>query len=57
VIARQILILELFEFRRRNMQHPPAFVTDDQPAIMANLEMLTALDRGAFNSSLRKMCR
>lgn len=57
VIARQILILELFEFRRRHMRSPPAFVTDDQPAIMANLEMLTALDREAFNRGLRNVCR
>lgn len=57
VIARQILILELFEFRRRHMQHPPDFVTDDQPAIMANLAMLTALDRESFNRGMREICR
>jgi Ser/Thr protein kinase RdoA (MazF antagonist) len=56
VIARHILILELFEFRRRNMQHPPAFVTDEQPAIIASLAGLTGLDRVTFNRALRETC-
>ena len=56
VIARHILVLELFEFRRRNMQHPPAFVTDDQPALIASLARLTELDRETFNRALRETC-
>jgi hydroxylysine kinase len=56
VIARQILILQLFEFRRRNMENPPQFVTDDQPRMIASLKMLTSLDRDAFNRGLREVC-
>jgi len=56
VIARQVLILELFEFRRRNLANPPRFVTADQPGIIAGLKMLLALDRKAFNRELRKVC-
>ena len=54
VIARQVLILELFEFRRLNMEKPPRFVTEDQPGIIASLKMLLALDRKAFNRELRE---
>jgi len=54
VVARQILILELFEFRRRKMRRPPRFVITDQPAIIASLNLLTGLDRVAFNEGLRE---
>lgn len=53
VIARQILILQLFEFRRRNMHNPPQFVTRDQPGIIASLTALTALNRATFRQALR----
>ena len=55
VIARQILVLQLFEFRRRNMENPPRFVITDQPGIIASLKMLTALDRAPFNQCLREV--
>jgi Ser/Thr protein kinase RdoA (MazF antagonist) len=55
VITRQVLILELFEFRRRNMINPPRFVTEDQPGVIASLEMLLALDRKAFNRELGRI--
>jgi len=54
VMARQILILQLFEFRRRNMEHPPQFVISQQPDIIASLNMLSALDRTAFRQTLRE---
>jgi len=57
VIARQVLILELFEFRRRNLANPPRFVTADQPGIIAGLKMLLALDRKTFNRELSKVCK
>jgi len=53
VMARQILILQLFEFRRRNMENPPRFVTSDQPAIIGSLKVLSALNRKKFNQTLR----
>jgi Ser/Thr protein kinase RdoA (MazF antagonist) len=43
VIARLILTLQLLEFRRRNMAHPPRFVTDDQPGIIAALRALARM--------------
>jgi len=49
VMARLILILELFEFRRRNMDNPPEFVTRDQPRYFACLKKLAEADRGAFD--------
>ena len=57
VVARLILTLQLFEFRRQNMIHPPQFVTDDQPGIIASLETLLALDRNAFNAAIGEACR
>ncbi len=54
VMARQIQTLMLFEFRRINMQHPPDFVTADQPGIIASLRRLLALDRPSFNQHLRE---
>ena len=57
VIARQILILQLFEFRRRNMKHPPRFVITDQPAIISSLNTLTRLDRVSFGQELREALR
>ena len=54
VMARQILVLQLFEFRRRNMEHPPQFVISDPPHIIASLNMLAALDRTAFRRALRE---
>ena len=54
VMARQILILQLFEFRRRNMEHPPQFVIRDQAAIIASLNRLAALDPTPFKRALRE---
>jgi Ser/Thr protein kinase RdoA (MazF antagonist) len=54
VMARQILVLQLFEFRRRNMENPPEFVIRDQPAIIASLTALTALNRATFRQALRE---
>jgi Ser/Thr protein kinase RdoA (MazF antagonist) len=54
VMVRQIMVLQLFEFRRRNMEHPPAFVTDDQPSVMAMLQKLSGLDRTKFSDHLKK---
>lgn len=54
VMVRQIMVLQLFEFRRRNMEHPPAFVTDDQPGVIAMLAKLSGLDRVKFSDHLKK---
>jgi len=54
VMARLILILQLFEFRRRNMKNPPDFVTSDQPAIISGLRALLLLNRKSVNQTLRR---
>jgi len=57
VIARLILTLQLFEFRRRHMAQPPDFVTRDQPGIIAALEALLALDGEVFTMATGEACR
>lgn len=54
VMVRQVMVLQLFEFRRRHMADPPAFVTDDQPAVIAMLQKLARLDRVDFADQLKK---
>ncbi len=54
VMVRQIMVLQLFEFRRQNMEHPPAFVTDDQPGVIAMLQQLAKLDRRDFAHQLKE---
>lgn len=54
VMIRYIMVLQLFEFRRRNMKHPPDFVTDDQPGFIAILQKLARLDRVEFTQYLKK---
>lgn len=53
IIARLILTLQLFEFRRTHAGPVPDFVIGEQPAIIAGLRQLIALDRAAFNLTLR----
>lgn len=54
VMVRQIMVLQLFEFRRRNMENPPNFVTDDQPGVIAMLQKLAKLDRQEFAQQLKE---
>ena len=56
VMIRQVLTLELFEFRRRYQDKPPAFVTDDQPALVASLERLARLPPAAMSRALEEAC-
>ena len=57
VMVRQIMTLQLFEFRRLNMENPPAFVTDDQPGFIAILQKLARLDRAGFAQQLKEAVR
>lgn len=56
MIARQILTLQLNEFRRRNMEHPPDFISADMPGVMASFKALAALDSGEFGKNMRVAC-
>ena len=56
MIARQILTLQLNEFRQRTMQHPPDFISADMPGVLASLRTLAALDSGKFGKNLRMAC-
>jgi len=56
MIARQILTLQLNEFRQRNMQHPPDFISVDMPHVLASLKVLAALDSVEFGKILREAC-
>ena len=57
MMVRQVMVLQLFEFMRRNMQHPQAFVTEDQPGVIALLQKLAALDRISFAQKLKEAVR
>ncbi|MGD8383999.1 MAG: phosphotransferase [Lysobacterales bacterium] len=57
VIARLVLTLQLFEFRRRHMRQPPPFVSSEQADIIASLKMLIGLDRRAFAHCMRENLR
>lgn len=54
MLVRQIMVLQLFEFRRRNMDHPPDFVTDHQPLVIAGLKRLSEIDRHEFVQQLKE---
>ena len=54
VMVRQIMTLQLFEFRRLNMENPPAFVTDEQPEFIAILQKLARIDRVGFTQQLKE---
>jgi len=56
MIARQILTLQLNEFRQRNMDCPPEFISVDMPYVLASLKVLAALDGGEFGKRLREAC-
>ena len=56
MMARQILTLQLNEFRRRNMEHPPEFISVDMPGVLASLKALAALDSFEFGRKLREAC-
>lgn len=57
VMVRQIMTLQLFEFRRLNMENPPAFVTDEQPEFIAILHKLARVDRAGFTQKLKEAVR
>ncbi len=54
VMVRQMMTVQLFEFRRLNMENPPAFVTDEQPGFIAILQKLARLDRPGFAQQLKE---
>lgn len=54
VLLRQVMTLQLFEFRRRNMTNPPSFLSGDQPGLIASLRRLTTGDRGNFVRRLKE---
>ena len=56
MIARQILTLQLNEFRRRNMEHPPEFISEDMPGVLRSFKALAALDSIEFGRILREAC-
>ena len=56
MIARQILTLQLNEFRRCHMEHPPEFISVDNPRVLASLKVLAALDNREFGQQLREAC-
>jgi hydroxylysine kinase len=56
VIARQILTLQLNEFRWRHMESPPEFIRVDMPGQLASLKALIALDNHGFARHLREAC-
>jgi len=57
VMVRQMMTVQLFEFRRLNMENPPAFVTDDQPGFIAILQKLAKLNRQGFAQQLKEAVR
>jgi Ser/Thr protein kinase RdoA (MazF antagonist) len=56
MMARQIVTLQLNEFRRRHMEHPPEFISKDNPRVLASLKTLAALDSEEFAQRLRQAC-
>ena len=52
VTARQLLTLQLFEFRRLNMPHAPALDVEEKPRIIRSLERLAAIDPAEFANRL-----
>lgn len=57
IIARLILTLQLFEFRRTHADSVPDFVIEEQPAMIAALQQLISRDSSVFNQALRDACR
>jgi hydroxylysine kinase len=57
VMARQIMELQLFEFRQLHMANPPEFVTADQPGIIASLQRLARLDAQESGRQLKATIR
>jgi Ser/Thr protein kinase RdoA (MazF antagonist) len=57
VMVRQIMRLQLFEFRRLNMANPPDFVINDQEGAIACLQGLVKLDAQDFVQQLRNAVR
>lgn len=57
VMVRQMMTVQLFEFRRLNMENPPAFVTDDQPGFIAILQKLAKINRQGFAQQLKEAVR
>lgn len=56
VLLRQVLTLQLFEFRRRFVPGSPAYVTEEQPMIRESIHALAALNRESFSRALRASC-
>jgi len=54
IVARLVLTLALFEFRRLYMENPPEFVTSDQPGIILSLRRWMDLDQEALKQRLRE---
>lgn len=57
VLTRQVLTLQLYEFRRLHMPHSPPQDVDEKPRIIRSLGRLAGLDRDRFNENLRQACR
>jgi Ser/Thr protein kinase RdoA (MazF antagonist) len=56
VLLRQILTLQLFEFRRRHVPGSPAYVTEEQPMLRESIRALALLNREGFSRALRAAC-
>lgn len=57
VMVRQIMMLQLFEFRRLHMANPPEFVAADQASVTASLQRLAMLDAEDFARQLKNTIR
>ena len=56
VITRQLLTLQLFEFRRQNMPHSPPNDENEGARIISSLDRLANIDRQAFHAALQQAC-
>jgi len=56
VTVRQLLTLQLFEFRRLNMPHSPPQDVDEKPRIISSLERLSKINSEDFRDRLRSEC-
>ncbi len=56
VITRQILTLQLFEFRRLDLPSSPPQDNEEKPRVIRSLQRLSAIDRDAFNRAVREAC-
>jgi Ser/Thr protein kinase RdoA (MazF antagonist) len=57
IIARQVLTLQLFEFRHRHQNDAPDYVVDEQAQLIESLACLAAVDPAAFAQQLRAAMR